>query len=73
MSTPAAPEPTIAPAFYTVRDMTKLLRRCERWVRSNQARLPGYTRAFGGVRFVRAAVDAYLQALASGNVVTFRR
>jgi len=47
-----------ASAFYTIKEMVRILGRCERWVREHQHELPGYTRQFGGVLFLRAAVDA---------------
>jgi len=47
-----------ASAFYTIKDMVRIVGRCERWVREHQEQLPGYTRQFGGVLFLRAEVDA---------------
>jgi len=62
-STATAPEPSTAPATYTVADIACLTQSSERhvWRLNDQGKIPGRIKGLGRlVRFSKSAVDAWL-------------
>jgi excisionase family DNA binding protein len=69
-STATAPEPSTAPAAYTVADIARLTQSSTRhiWRLNDQGKIPGRIRGLGRlVRFSRAAVDAWLAGQTVGR------
>jgi excisionase family DNA binding protein len=69
-STAAGPEPSTAPATYTVADIARLTQSSERhvWRLADRGLIPGRIKGLGRlVRFSKLAVDAWLAGQTPGR------
>jgi excisionase family DNA binding protein len=69
-STGTAPEPSTAPATYTIADIARLTQSSERhvWRLNDQGNIPGRIKGLGRlVRFSKSAVDAWLAGQTAGR------